>query len=608
MNSAASKVLLRKIIENLTDYFDITNLIYSSAKIIYTVLVNEDIVRLIKSKLRLREVIENDENDQPIVFYSVIDSTGKIHGNYTRLFPTGDSMIECNYVSGMLDGEYRLWIMPDSHCNEEKHYRLNILHGEEVLYTPDGKVTKKTHWKNGVKNGLEETFSIENYRLLEKLTYSNGVLDGDQQYLFPSGGFRELSKYVNGVAKSKVMYDNDGWVVYYIEYSTETGKKHGVYEEYYSRSELYGSNLNSRTAWTQKDGDNSFPNNYRKINSLVYPLKKHGHYYQDKMDSAWITYNKYGSPTLLEEYLNGKLHGTRTEFIEKGQITIISRKSEYQNGELHGYTTAFETESIVSITLYTSNSPSCRSKYWNNNLKSIEFYNKNRKVHGLKVHVAMDGKSISKITRYVNGMKNGLEVTYNNVKVGSSATQLSLPEPKLNNLVLSNTEITRFCQYKNGRLTGLYLNIHENGNLKLITELNDLSKPHGLYLKYHDNGEIYIVCNYAKTGIIGWYREYYQNGHPKVVGWYSQSSQLDGNYYEYWDSGQLRKKLIYAEGCLFLDIGTELVSFNENGMIKKKIIITEQGIHVTENDKTTLYIDSSLFENLTMIRPEILDF
>lgn len=596
--------VLKHIVVNLDDYFDIMGVLVACKKVYAIAIGNREISQIIKRKFTLEEKIDTDVNGNPMAFYTVFTATQKKHGHYTVLFPDGDISLECSYFNDLLDGAYRLWIIPGMHHIEHKTFRLGVLHGQEITYTVDGRVLRRTAWINGQKHGQEIIYDYETRRIIKDSVYHEGVLHGKQCQYKNNGVIEEFSNYVHGHIVSKYSFDANGWPMSYIEISPETDKIHGEYHEYYSREEL---------AYKGWQSSSIVINNFNIIEGGHYAIKKRGKFADDLPNGEWYVFNTQGKVVTRETYHNGKLD--RRESFVNG--TLIVRAESYVNDTLISVV-KFDpsTGHMISHTAYDYRSGHIIShlKFWPSTTERPMYYPKksvqryyNGKKHGYKLQLHTDGKRVSKLSRYANGIKNGLEVTFY-CGADISADEVTKSTCGETTLEMAKTYFTRLCRYQNGKMTGWFFNKYPSGNLKLITHLNESGKPTGLYLKFHDNGAINIVCQYIKSGIIGWYREYHADGSVAILAKYTDESNLEGDYLEYYPSGQLKKRLMYSEGSLVLDDGTELVSYHEDGSVKKKITINDGTVILFDDGKQTTFNDISFFENLLTVRPEMLDF
>ena len=97
----------------------------------------------------------------------------------------------------------------------------------------------------------------------------------------------------------------------------------------------------------------------------------------------------------------------------------------------------------------------------------------------------------------------------------------------ITSLLSINTQAQKIF-YKNGNLQfnvtynekdkkiGPFEHYYESGQLKVKTNYNKKgNEEHGLYIKYHENGEIDYKGNYENGKQIGEWEYYYENGNIK---------------------------------------------------------------------------------------------
>ena len=78
---------------------------------------------------------------------------------------------------------------------------------------------------------------------------------------------------------------------------------------------------------------------------------------------------------------------------------------------------------------------------------------------------------------------------------------------------------------------GLYLQYHDNGQLSEKSYWKD-GERHGLYLVWFKNGDLYERCHYDDGERITEYSEYYDNGQPSLICTYDNESLKDYIQYD----------------------------------------------------------------------------
>ena len=93
---------------------------------------------------------------------------------------------------------------------------------------------------------------------------------------------------------------------------------------------------------------------------------------------------------------------------------------------------------------------------------------------------------------------------------------------------------------KRGKRQGLWLEYHENGQLKAKANFKD-GKLHGLDEWYYKNGQLEQKKNYKDGELHGLAELYRENGQLKAKGnW--KDGKLHGLFEWYYENGQLKKK------------------------------------------------------------------
>ncbi len=133
----------------------------------------------------------------------------------------------------------------------------------------------------------------------------------------------------------------------------------------------------------------------------------------------------------------------------------------------------------------------------NGQIRSIEFY-KEGKLHGQSLQYFPDG-TLASSTNYVNGLKEGESFRY------YDSTQIWRRDFYVNGVTVGEHVI----YYQNGQLqfwrytvdsSGHYytkeIHYYQNGQILSTGQKIDFSYADGLYLFYHENGNIMTKCTY----------------------------------------------------------------------------------------------------------------
>jgi antitoxin component YwqK of YwqJK toxin-antitoxin module len=149
-----------------------------------------------------------------------------------------------------------------------------------------------------------------------------------------------------------------------------------------------------------------------------------------------------------------------------------------------------------------------------------EKYNTHIKPHGIFETYYPDSKIVEKRDFWKNGEKYISEIWYDTRKYGN------------------NPILFKRCNYKNGKLNGLYE-------------------------QWYLNGHILKKCNYKNNKLHGLYEQWYQCGQLAEKYWYKKNCK-HGLYEQWYQSGQLWKRFNYKN-----DMWNGLYEvWNENGTLE----------------------------------------
>jgi len=126
-------------------------------------------------------------------------------------------------TEGVMNGRQRVgnwkYFYPDGTLMSKENYnKKGQLHGEQLVYYPDGQVTEYAEYKNGLLEGVSSKYSSKGV-LIEEITYKNGKPNGLAKYFELNGNLKETGIYKNGKRVGKWQYYLDG------EIATEKDKK-----------------------------------------------------------------------------------------------------------------------------------------------------------------------------------------------------------------------------------------------------------------------------------------------------------------------------------------------------------------------------------------------
>ncbi len=315
------------------------------------------------------------------------------------------------------------------------YYRLNgvmVKHGLESSWTADGALLKReTEWADGNRHGADTTYDAQG-RPAERIEYQNGVKEGTATNWFPDGRVSTIYTYANGLLHGPYeewrIRGNDGLYWLFGKGQYERDKYSGLCLWWYSPG-----NAPDEYLWEAKKGliqtiQYTFSSTTQTSATLSWDyrvsqgvLQEDGQWFYigetflrsglktsqtsslsaDRLGlggtkkvgthSYWLT---NGAPRLIEaEYLNGKVHGTRTQWRINGQIEFIEQyvfgdlrkkystdtgagweETHYFLGKRHGLSTRadFATGRITEQGNYSDGKQCGAWRTWNNAKKTYD--------------------------------------------------------------------------------------------------------------------------------------------------------------------------------------------------------------------------------------------
>ncbi|MDC1073392.1 toxin-antitoxin system YwqK family antitoxin [Gammaproteobacteria bacterium] len=134
-----------------------------------------------------------------------------------------------------------------------------------------------------------------------------------------------------------------------------------------------------------------------------------------------------------------------------------------------------------------------------------------------------------------------------------------------------NGQLQSKVGYKNHLLDGPWIWYHENGQISTKGNYKK-NGPDGLWVYYHENGQLKSETNKKDGWSEGPAVGYHENGQLSIRGTY-KNSQREGTWVFYYDNGQLLSKGNY-KGITPFDVRTMQglwVSYHENGQLASEI-------------------------------------
>jgi hypothetical protein len=136
-----------------------------------------------------------------------------VDGEIITYFPDGKVKYEERFVQGLLEGKRDEYDGEGGHIRE--YYRKGQLHGDRREC--NSLWDTATSYVDGRKHGEEIKhmhYERLGWRLLERCSYVNGVLDGPFQTFWGNGQVRKTGQYKDGKRTGKLIErDSDGFVI-----------------------------------------------------------------------------------------------------------------------------------------------------------------------------------------------------------------------------------------------------------------------------------------------------------------------------------------------------------------------------------------------------------
>jgi TonB family protein len=317
--------------------------------------------------------------------------------------------------------------------------------------------------KDKVKEGIWETYSEKNSKLVSKVVFHDGKLDGHAEYYDEITGIKysegehvqgaRLGKWtfyfhVGGKLKSTETYKGmtlNGPATYYDSLSFklikagdyDMGKKNGIWQYYYSKSGNKKSKGNYLNGSMEDEWTFYYDSDVNRIKSVEW-------YTDGKANGKFIMYDSLTNHINNEgEYSGSKKTGQWKTYYLNGKIAIASN---YTNGALDGEWKMYDsvTMSVIKDGRYKKDKRDGKWLYYNN-----------------------DGKLIGS-EHYLNGMLNGEQLAYDSI--GSVVCQFNyvdnVKEGNWRIYYPGTKQIWIDYYFKGDSIDGLLKSYYQSGSLK----------------------------------------------------------------------------------------------------------------------------------------------
>lgn len=430
--------------------------------------------------------------------YFKLDVQDSIYREWTE---SGKLQVEGMYVKGSPAKTWRYFYLDGREKSVEEivdstHYLRafwlpDSLHTQTII---DGNGTFTTfyttgapkewyNYKNGLKNGDFEEYSIYGFRLIQG-KFLEGEKDSTWNYWYYTGDLEKVSNYKAGKLHGayKYYYDKNRLNV---EGTYTNGKKSGTWTWYTNKGtkDMEGTFVNDQQdgKWTYwyPTGEVSYYAEYTaglKTGTWTYFYKdgktfKKGEFANDQKNGKWETWYEDGTLLMSGKYENGKEEGAWFNYWENGKL---KNKTTFKKGLLEG----------EWLSYYPSGKPKLTGKY-KDGLKTGEWidYFENGKPKDVGSY-----KIVKKKVKIDYGPLKDME-SLESVKDGlwTSYSQKDYKRIEEGN-------------YKNGEKDGVWYAYFPGGKIPCVTTTYKNGKLEGKMTELDRRGNVISDCDY-KDGL-----------------------------------------------------------------------------------------------------------
>ena len=293
-------------------------------------------------------------NDDEIIKENFVDDVKQ--GYSYILDTTGRVKMEIPFVDGLENGLARefdetgniiqlIQYKKGYVVNRERINRYDSKHqpdGKWKWFYDDGKLRKTGYYTHGLKNGYFKEYDRDG-NLISVVKYVNGEKEEKTEELtkldiktdyWPNGKPKIVATYKNGVPEGvRREYNENGEVEKSYIFKngkiiaegilTDSGKKQGLWKEYYENGSL-------KSEGNYKDDKKTGKWKYYYKNGQ---LEETGEYVDGKPEGEWLWYYPSGKLLRKMSYYQGLADGEITEYDEDGNVTLFG---EYLEGKREG--------------------------------------------------------------------------------------------------------------------------------------------------------------------------------------------------------------------------------------------------------------------------------
>lgn len=375
----------------------------------------------------------------------------------------------------------------EGELQEERNYYKNQLHGEVVIYFPNGKKNSIGYFKLDVQDSIYKEWD-ETGVLIQEGLYNDGMPLGSWKYYYRNGKEKMVEEVVDGTSFVWQFWLPDSLHTQTVKDGT------GEIATYYT-------NGNLKEWYTYKNGLKDGP--FEEASVYGYFLLK-GAFKNNLPDGEWKYFYYTGDLEKTSVYKDGKLHGPYFYYYDNEQVNV---EGQYENGSKKGVWTWYTKFGVVDM-----------KGPFVNDLQ-----------HGDWIYNFPNG-DLSYKAHYKNGLRDGMwEYFYEN---GSKFKAGIFENDKKNGnwkTWYENGNLLMNGDYEDNLEQGVWQNYWENGQLKNQSTFND-GQLDGSWLSKYSNGKTKTTGIYDKGLKTGEWQEFFDNGRLKDIEHYkviTKKSKID---------------------------------------------------------------------------------
>ena len=427
----------------------------------------------------------------------------------------GAKSSEGNLVNGQPNGYWKSY-WRNGNLKTEGNRRNFKLDSLWVFYNREGLKTAEITYKLGIKEGPSRSFKEGN---LVKITpYQNDLVEGTEQYFYPSGKLKKEVPYQKGKSSGTgfVYAQEDQRIITLLTYK--------------NNQLVRKQDINQIDQQNQKQGlwMEFYPNGVIKVE---------GPYVNDLKNGYWKYYQSNGNLIRVEKWVMGVLQeGAKESSKVEIKRTLnpktgkLASKGAYRNGQPVGVHREYDDEgNVVSSKIYEDGKVlyegiideqgrkqgPWKHFYPSGNLKASGRYRDDLKVGEWKYFYPEEQK-LEQVGSYLRGEPDGEWIWYH-----------------------ENEELWRVENYFNGREDGKSIEYNDTGAVIAEGSYVDGYREGDWFFQINDHREEGSYFEGQRTGV--WRSYYLSNNQLRFEGRY-ESGLKNGDFVFYYDNGQVRRR------------------------------------------------------------------